>query len=316
MSNRARVLLIEDNPGDVRLVREMLRSPAEPGFELEIAERLGDGLRRLSDGDFDVLLLDLSLPDSQGLETLLRVQASTPRIPMVVMTGTDDVDLAIRAVQAGAQDYLVKGRVDGNLLARSIRYAVERKRVEAALVASQKLLHDITDSSASLIYALDATGRFMLINRRLESVLGVPRETLIGKAREVILPPDIAAAHRANDLRVITERLPITLEEENDEPGGKRTYLSVKFPLVDGDGHVYGIGGNSTDITESKRARELIKSQLEELHRWQDVMLGREDRLQELKREVNELSRRAGEADRYSSQEAGPPSGVPGRQGP
>ena len=134
----------------------------------------------------------------------------------------------------------------------------ERKRAEDAGATSQRLMQDITDNSTSLVYAIDQQGRFLLINRSLESVLGVPRETLIGKTREVILPLEIVAAHLGNDLKGMNCRQPITVEEENNESDGKHTYLSVKFPLLDPQDRLYGIGGVSTDITERKQAEEKL----------------------------------------------------------
>ena len=134
MTNRIRALLIEDNPGDARLIREMLReaSAAHASVDLMHSDRLAAGLERLASGGTDVVLLDLSLPDSHGLETFARAHAATPTTPIVVLSGSDDEDLAVRAVQEGAQDYLVKGRVDGGTILRSIRYAIERGRLEAA----------------------------------------------------------------------------------------------------------------------------------------------------------------------------------------
>lgn len=134
-----------------------------------------------------------------------------------------------------------------------------RKQSEEKVVASQRLLQDFTDNSISLIYALDLEDRFLWINRRLESVLGAPRETLIGKTREAIMPLEIAAAHRANDLQVITRQVPITFEEETQESDGLHVYLSVKFPLLDKDGNVYGVGGISTDITERKQFEKTLQ---------------------------------------------------------
>ena len=109
----------------------------------------------------------------------------------------------------------------------------QHMRQDEKIAASQKFLQDITDNSTTPIYALDPDGKFLLINRKLESIFGVPRETLIGKTRAEILPPEITAAHRANDLQVIKTRQPITFEEINHEPNGTQTYLSVKFPLID-----------------------------------------------------------------------------------
>ncbi len=145
----------------------------------------------------------------------------------------------------------------------------ERRQAEEALAASQKLLQGITDNSTSLIYALDPDGRFVLINRSLESVFGVPREAMLGKPREAILPPEIAAAHRNNDMKVITDGRPITFEEENEEPDGHKTYLSVKFPLLDSSGNIYGIGGISTDITERRQVQEVLRHSEENLRKAQ-----------------------------------------------
>ena len=130
-----RVLLIEDNPGDARLITEALRDVAAPsgvpGFELACADRLSTGLARLADGSIDVVLLDLSLPDGSGLTTLARLRAAVPEVPVVVLTGLDDEELAVRAVREGAQDYLVKGQAESALLGRAIRYAVERAADQA-----------------------------------------------------------------------------------------------------------------------------------------------------------------------------------------
>lgn len=127
-----KVLIIEDNPGDARLVEEMLiRASSATRFELAHVGRIGEGLALLAEGRFDVVLLDLSLPDGHGLDTIVRFRAGCQQLPIVVMSGLGDEELAVSAVQSGAQDYLVKGRVDGDLLVRSIRYAIERKRVES-----------------------------------------------------------------------------------------------------------------------------------------------------------------------------------------
>jgi signal transduction histidine kinase len=131
------VLLVEDNPGDARLIREELREVERSGegaaaFSLVCADRLAAGLERLEAGKVDVVLLDLSLPDGHGLGTLERVREAAPSTPVLVLTGLDDHELAARAVSEGAQDYLVKGRVDGGVLGRTIRYAIERGRLLAS----------------------------------------------------------------------------------------------------------------------------------------------------------------------------------------
>ena len=125
-----RILLVEDNPGDARLLRALLLEAAPPEWRLVHVLRLADAEPHVGTGELDVVLLDLSLPDAHGLETVDRMRALAPGLPIVVLTGTDDESLAVQAVQAGAQDYLVKGHADGRLLVRAVRYALERHRLE------------------------------------------------------------------------------------------------------------------------------------------------------------------------------------------
>jgi two-component system, sensor histidine kinase and response regulator len=130
---RLRILLIEDNPGDADLVREYLLDSQRGPVDVEHAARLAAGLEQLGGGRFDAVLLDLGLPDSQGLETFRRVHAQMPEVAVVVLSGFGDQTLALEALQEGAQDYLVKGEIDSKILERSLRYAVERKRIELQL---------------------------------------------------------------------------------------------------------------------------------------------------------------------------------------
>lgn len=131
MSDRpSKMLLIEDDPEYAYMMQQMLAiTPGAPPT-LECADSLSTGLERLARGDIDVVLLDLSLPDSWGLETFDRVHACAPQAPIIILSGLDDQALAVEMVRKGAQDYLVKGQLDGNLMVRAMRYAIERKRAE------------------------------------------------------------------------------------------------------------------------------------------------------------------------------------------
>jgi len=127
------VLLIEDNPGDARLIREMLADdPAQP-FTLTHADRLSTGIEKLSHKAADLVLLDLSLPDSHGIETFSKIYAHSPKVPIIVLSGNDDQQLALYAVKSGAQDYLVKGKIDSALLMKAMQYSIERKRYQEEL---------------------------------------------------------------------------------------------------------------------------------------------------------------------------------------
>ncbi len=127
------ILVIEDDSGDARLIKEMLSDVRGRNINLQMADRLSKSAEHLSEGNFDIILLDLSLPDSRGLETFVAVYDRAQTVPIIILSGQDDETVAIKAVQAGAQDYLVKGQVDGVLLVRSINYAIERKKMEDKL---------------------------------------------------------------------------------------------------------------------------------------------------------------------------------------
>ena len=123
-----KILLIEDNPGDARLVSEMLYDEG-PLFEMINATNLEEGLRFLKGGGHDIVIVDLNLPDSEGFGTFDAVRAQNPSTPIIILTGLDDKERGLESVKKGAQDYLVKGKFDGNLLVRSISYSIERQKL-------------------------------------------------------------------------------------------------------------------------------------------------------------------------------------------
>src|SRR3990170_8532579 len=134
-----KILLVEDSPADARLLWEMLRESAIKGrFTLDPAVTLNEAISQLSSKKFDLVLLDLMLPDSAGLDTFTAVHKACPDVPVVLLTGLSDENLAARAVREGAQDYLVKGQVDPAALVRSMRYAVERHVAERSFKPSVK----------------------------------------------------------------------------------------------------------------------------------------------------------------------------------
>ncbi|NHN59966.1 MULTISPECIES: hybrid sensor histidine kinase/response regulator [Halorussus] len=158
--DKTTVLLIEDNPGDARLFEEMLQMKGNilddsdnlsPNLSLVHEERLEDGLERLESEPVDIVLLDLMLPDSSGEATFDAVLDRTREVPIVLLTGLNDREFGVNAVQRGAQDYLIKGEIDGELLVRTMRYAIERKknerelarRTEQLAIMNQILEHDI-----------------------------------------------------------------------------------------------------------------------------------------------------------------------------
>jgi two-component system, cell cycle response regulator len=176
MPSSLRVLLIEDNPGDARLIRRMLADPttnqtSDTIFDVVWVERLADALAKLAETGADIVLVDLSLPDSQGLGTVERILAQSFTLPIVVLTGLDDEELALQAVQYGVQDYLVKGQVTAILLMRSIRYARERKQIELALRSSEERFHCMADNIQDGLLIIQHN-RMVYFNQRVCEILG------------------------------------------------------------------------------------------------------------------------------------------------
>jgi len=166
------VLLIEDNEEHVQFLRQLLATSELTTFELHTASDITRGIERLKDSGIDLILLDLTLPDSDGLETFIRVLEAAPDLPLVVLSGINDVALAIETVQLGAQDYLVKGHVDNHLLVRSLQYAVERKRVQLQLKRMNDSLEmRVKERTAALIQANAKLQQEIIERRRAEEAL-------------------------------------------------------------------------------------------------------------------------------------------------
>jgi diguanylate cyclase (GGDEF)-like protein/PAS domain S-box-containing protein len=177
-----KILIIEDHKPDAILLRELLTENTRQSLHLVHAERLEDGLALLKREHFDVALLDLSLPDAFGQDTFWRLHRKAPTLPIIVLTGFDDEDLAITLAQAGAQDYLVKGDITSGILHRSIHYAIERKRVEEKL----RLAATVFESTLEGILITNAKTKIINVNQALCSITGYNTEEFIGSTPNLI----------------------------------------------------------------------------------------------------------------------------------
>lgn len=176
-----KVLLVEDNDGDAFLISEMLEGGYSSRFELTHLRRLTEAKTRLATDEFDVMLLDLGLPDAQGLDSVQQVHALAPDIPLVVLTGLDDERIASLALQEGAQDYLVKGQIDVPGLRRAVRHAIERKTIEEKLFAEQESARVTLNSIADAVISTDLANKVTYLNSIAEKMTGWSRQEAIGR---------------------------------------------------------------------------------------------------------------------------------------
>ncbi len=257
-----RVLLIEDNTDDVRLIREMLAEIDGAPIELLCATTLGEGLECLGRG-CDAVLLDLGLPDSQGPDTLRGVISSNPHVPVVVLTGLDDVETGLEAVREGAQDYLLKGRLDGELISRSVNYAVERKRIEKALRESgiryRFLFNMVNDALfVHLLTPQGMPGRFVEVNDVACEQLGYIREELLKLSPADIDDPETAVMVPEVMQKLLSEKK-VLYETVHVTRDGTRIPVEINTQLFELN-HVPTVFSIARDIKERKRAQKRMDS--------------------------------------------------------
>jgi diguanylate cyclase (GGDEF)-like protein/PAS domain S-box-containing protein len=175
------LLLVEDNPGDARLLREMFHEQSSHHTELTQVETMGQAERHLAGSAVDIILLDLGLPDAQGLESIRRARAVAPGVPLVVLTALDDESMAARALQEGVQDYLIKGQIDARGLLRALRYAVERKSMQEELFEEKERAQVTLNSIGDAVICTDISGNITFLNLVAVSMTGWSHDEAAGR---------------------------------------------------------------------------------------------------------------------------------------
>lgn len=278
-NRRLKILLIEDNPADAYLVREMLDGARSFNCELINIDRLEKYDTMPDRENIDIVLLDLSLPDMQGLDTIAKTREMLPGKPIVVMSGQEDEDIAIKALQEGAQDYLDKGQVDSNLLVRSIRYAMERKLSEDALwrayleletrveertgeivMANQSLRESerkyrmLVEQASDGIFILDREARIKDVNSTVCKMLGFLREELLQmNIRDIIPDEDLVAVPLRHKEVLSGEK--VVIERRFRHKNGTLISVEVSAARLE-DGRLQTI---VRDLTERKKAEEALR---------------------------------------------------------
>ena len=264
-SDPIRVLLIEDDAEYRALLRELVEGASAAHFRVTAtASDLASGIESMHAAVADVVLLDLNLPDSRELPTFTRAHAAVPELPIIILSGIDDEDLAAEAVHLGAQDYLVKSRTDSHLLQRALRYAVERSRSEAQLARERDMLNTLLDNIPDRIYFKDRESRFIRINQALTELFQLQKaEYAYGQTDADFFGQEHAGETRADELRVMETGEPILEKIECKTPigGGKSWTLTTKLPLRDRQGQIIGTCGISREITAIKEMEEQLATE-------------------------------------------------------
>ncbi len=260
ISKTINLLLVDDDPVDRRLVTKALsRFSHIVQFNIETAETMSEATERLGSGDYDVVLLDLTLPDSSGIDTVQEANTVNSNIPIVVLTGLSDEKMALHAIEKGAVDYLVKGKFSDDGLMRTIRYAIERKRPEQKLKNAAKEWRTTFDSITDFISIVDKDFKITRVNRALSDAFGVRPQELIGKRCHTVYK--CAGPHSTDcpHLQTLKTRKASSVEFYEERLG---IYLEVTTsPIIDENGQITGSVHIAKDITERRQAEEERKEQ-------------------------------------------------------
>jgi two-component system cell cycle response regulator len=188
------VLLVEDNPRDADLVFRTLGGRGSR-FNVTIVGTLGQALVSLNAASFDMILLDIMLPDSSGFATIAAIREAVPAIPLIVLTNFDDNDMAVAAVEAGVQDFLIKGDFEDAMIERSVRHAIARNHLEERLRASEERLKGVLDLAHDAILSTDARQRIVLFNPAAERMFGYRTDEIVGRSLSLLIPEPLRVAH-------------------------------------------------------------------------------------------------------------------------
>lgn len=257
------VLFIEDKPEDIEFINLLLTYVKDVSFSIESASNLQDGLKLIKSPDrkFDVILLDLNLPESKGLDTLSILMSHMPTAPIVVLTAIEDEKTALQAVRMGAQDYLMKGQINGRALARMMRYAIERRRATELLNVSEERFRQLIQTAYVSVVCISQTHRIMEFNQEAERIFGAKRDDVMGKDFLKLFIPSEKQEKLKSDLQeVIQGKMSTHYETTIRTPdGSERILMSNMSRLTNADGSPIGVMICGHDITERARLEEALK---------------------------------------------------------
>ena len=261
-----RILVMEDKAGEARWVGELLsqaagKCPDYCDMELMAGEDGPVVSSRLSQAGVNAVLLDASVSKSRCLATLQKLAPAVPQLPVIVLTDQQDESMVVEVLRLGAQDCLVKGKFDGHLLIRALRYAMERKKAEIALRRSETMFRDFVENAEDLIWQVDVNGAYVYLSPNAESILGYAPKELLGRSPFDLMPPREAKRVAGIFAKVVKERKAFSLLQHAAirKDGKLRTLECGGKPVFDERGRLTGYRGIDRDITERRRIEEKLQ---------------------------------------------------------
>lgn len=265
-----KILIVEDNPGDQLILSELLQMSTVAIVDMIYCSRLEDAILQLKENQIDIVLLDLTLPDSNGMETFLSVKPYTLNIPVIILSGINDTDLALTAIGEGAQDYLVKDDFDDRLLAKTIRYSIERKRNQEELRLTNERYKLVSKATNDLVWDSNVlTGQVYRNAEQFTRITKLPVELKDGPIAfwlSRVHPDDLSQITNAlSNFEQTTHADTFDVEYRFLCGDGNYVYLSDRgYAVKDEDGKVIRIIGSTRDITESKIAEKALRKSEEQ----------------------------------------------------
>ncbi len=256
-----KIILIEDNLGDIRIIQDLLKNAHNFQYELIVTHRMSTGLEYLNENDVDVILLDLGLPDSQNHNTFRSIFTKHPQIPIVVLTGLDDQESALKAVWGGAQDYLIKGQVTSSILERAIRYAIERNNSEKEIRESEDKYRTLFESAQDAIVISNPDHRFINVNPAAIKLFGYSSNefSLLTTLDLFANPVDQILLQQTLKTRKMTKNYDVTFKHKN---GSEIDCLVNISAQLDKEGRIITYNSIIRDITALKQTeQEMINQQ-------------------------------------------------------
>ncbi len=266
MKERITVLLIEDNPGDAELIQVLLSDARQAEFQFIWVSRLADALDRLADNEIQLALVDLGLPDSSGIDTLRKLHKAAEGLPIVVITGNDDEETSMIALREGAQDYLIKGRFSGDLLARVLCFALERQQAQEQLRESEVRMRTILDAMDDIVILQDTELKIIWSNHAVCDYAGLAREEMIGRYCFEVLYGRSDVCPNCPVAQAIQSGMTQTNTRVNQKG---RTLFLKGCPVADQTGKVTGAVEVAVDITE----RLVLEEQLRQAQKMESIGL-------------------------------------------